>query len=225
MDDLSEKEQLERIRRWWDSNGRYLIAGVVLGAAVLVGWNQWRAHEVRDALEASALYEELEAALGASDLETAQAIAGRLGADYGGTPYAAQAGLALAGAYVNQGKVEEAAAELEALLARSAEGPLATIARLRLAQLRIYQEELDAALALLDAVDAGAYRARALELRGDAHAAAGDRAAARSAYREALLAAGGQPGGSAELLQLKLQSLGSDEDTGDAAVAAGEEAG
>jgi len=42
VNDLSEKEQLEEMRAWWSENGRFVITGVVLGVAIIVGWNQWR---------------------------------------------------------------------------------------------------------------------------------------------------------------------------------------
>ena len=40
MEELSEKEQLDAMRSWWQENGRYVIGGVMLGVAMLVGWNQ-----------------------------------------------------------------------------------------------------------------------------------------------------------------------------------------
>ena len=52
---LSEKEQLEGIRQWWRDNGWYLVGGITLGAAVLVGWNQWTAYEQSQAESAATL--------------------------------------------------------------------------------------------------------------------------------------------------------------------------
>ena len=38
MDDLtSEKEQIEQIRAWWAQYGGYVIGGIGLGVALLVG--------------------------------------------------------------------------------------------------------------------------------------------------------------------------------------------
>ena len=43
MDDLlSEKEQLDQIRAWWKEFGGYVIGGLGLGIAVLVGWNYYQ---------------------------------------------------------------------------------------------------------------------------------------------------------------------------------------
>jgi predicted negative regulator of RcsB-dependent stress response len=36
VEDLSEKEQLEIMRTWWQENGRYVIGGIVLGTALLL---------------------------------------------------------------------------------------------------------------------------------------------------------------------------------------------
>ena len=39
---LSEKEQIAQIRQWWGENGMYIIAGLVVGIAGLVGWDPWQ---------------------------------------------------------------------------------------------------------------------------------------------------------------------------------------
>jgi predicted negative regulator of RcsB-dependent stress response len=36
-DDLSEVEQVERIRAWWSENWAWLLSGIVLGIGLLVG--------------------------------------------------------------------------------------------------------------------------------------------------------------------------------------------
>ncbi|NBC22882.1 MAG: tetratricopeptide repeat protein, partial [Gammaproteobacteria bacterium] len=59
MNDQSEKETVEAIRNWWQENGKFIIAGIVLGVGGLVGWNQWQAHEAEQAESASAVFEKL----------------------------------------------------------------------------------------------------------------------------------------------------------------------
>ena len=56
---LSEREQVEKIRNWWSDNGSWVIAGIVLGVALLVGWNAWQNYVIRRAEDASALYTQL----------------------------------------------------------------------------------------------------------------------------------------------------------------------
>ena len=35
----SEEEQVDKIKKWWDANGKQIIAGAVLGLAGVFGWN------------------------------------------------------------------------------------------------------------------------------------------------------------------------------------------
>ena len=35
----SEEEQVDKLKKWWDSNGKQIIAGAVLGLAGIFGWN------------------------------------------------------------------------------------------------------------------------------------------------------------------------------------------
>ncbi len=68
------------------------------------------------------------------------------------------------------------------------------------------QEDLDAALAMLDVADEGEFKPRYHEVRGDIHFARGDAAAARQEYQLALAAS--RPGIiDRPLLQMKLDDL------------------
>ena len=37
--DNTEEEQVEQIKKWWNSNGKQIIAGAVIGLAGIWGWN------------------------------------------------------------------------------------------------------------------------------------------------------------------------------------------
>jgi len=37
----SEEEQVDKLKKWWDSNGKQIIAGAVLGLAGIFGWNYY----------------------------------------------------------------------------------------------------------------------------------------------------------------------------------------
>ena len=182
---LSEKEQLEGIRQWWRDNGWYLVGGITLGAAVLVGWNQWTAYEQSQAESAATLYQELQsAAIDDFDSEAADHLE-QLRADYASTPYADQGGLLMARVYLENNNIQLASDELRYVMERSADAELALVARLRLARLLTYEEAHQEALALLD-VDAGMFSGRYNEVRGDIHVALGNPDSARLAYAQAL---------------------------------------
>ncbi len=96
MNDLSEKEQLQEMRAWWSENGLFVITGVVLGVAIIFGWNQWRSSIQTSRIEASNLFEEVMSAVGDGDTDTAEAAARNLYDNYDQTVYPAQTRLAMA---------------------------------------------------------------------------------------------------------------------------------
>ncbi|HSS63505.1 MAG TPA: tetratricopeptide repeat protein, partial [Gammaproteobacteria bacterium] len=87
MNDRSEKEQLEELRAWWAENGRFVIAGVLLGVAAIFGWNQWQARIEKTQIEASNLFEDVMEAVGSGNTEAAEAAANELYANYQRTVY------------------------------------------------------------------------------------------------------------------------------------------
>ena len=52
----SEEEQVDKLKKWWDSNGKQIIAGAVLGLAGIFGWNYYVDYQDSQALNARALY-------------------------------------------------------------------------------------------------------------------------------------------------------------------------
>ena len=207
MNDQSEKETVEAIRSWWQENGKFIVAGIVLGVGGLVGWNQWQAHEAEEAESASAAFEKLIDAVERGSEYDAKAAAATLAEQYASTPYALQSHLAMAKFYMDQGESEQAAVELRSLV-DTAEPPLSLIARHRLARVLLYQDRPEEALAVLDVADTGAFRPRFLELRGDAEFALGRTEAAREAWTAAIAEPGDPPLIDQRLLQMKLDELG-----------------
>ena len=52
----SEEEQVDKLKKWWDSNGKQIIAGAVLGLAGIFGGNYYADYQDSQALNARALY-------------------------------------------------------------------------------------------------------------------------------------------------------------------------
>ncbi|HUO81725.1 MAG TPA: tetratricopeptide repeat protein [Gammaproteobacteria bacterium] len=212
---LSEREQVEVLRRWWRENGAWIIGGLVVGIAALFGWRVWSAHQLEQAEAASAVYGELLAAVDRGDREQGLSIAATLAEDYSGTPYADHAGLALAKLHMDAGEADAAAAALQTVLESTGDAELAHIARLRLARVRLQQGQPEAAAELLEDVDEGGFAALYAALRGDIHVARDDVEAARAAYRRAL--AIDAPGIiDRNVVQMKLDALGSGAEAGEA---------
>lgn len=213
---LSESEQLDMLRRWWRENGRWIIGGLVVGVAVLLGWRAWNNNQTEQAEAASKIYGELLSAMEAGDREQAASLRRNLTQEFAGTPYADQSGLALARLQINAGNPEAAAEALQDVLAATDDEELAHIARLRLARVHLHQDRPEAAAEALTGVEEGSFAPLYADIRGDIFAAEGDLAAARTVYRQALEA--GEAGViDRNFVQMKLDALGGAE-----AVAAGD---
>jgi predicted negative regulator of RcsB-dependent stress response len=205
-DYLSEKEQWERVTGWLRENGMWIVAGVVVGALGIGGWQWWNAHVDKVNGEASAKYEQMTADLTKGDRTGALILMSDLERDYSSTPYLDQARLAFARAYVESNELDKAATALQSVSQHSKDKQLALIARLRLARVQISQQKPDDALTTLDGVDPGAFEALFHQVRGDANFAKGNKAAALTEYRTARSKdAGG--GSDTSLLDLKIADL------------------
>jgi len=198
---LSEEEQSERLKAWWKENGTAVIAGVVVGIAVIGGVNYWRSYQAEQAETASALYMEL---LNGAEAG-AEGPGRRLIDDYAGTPYAGKAALLMAKSEVEAGGYEAARGHLQWVQDNAADPADRRLATLRLARLALHLGEPEAARTLLADMQPGGYRSTYHELRGDLDMARGDPQSARVAYETALESLP-DVSGFADMLNLKLDA-------------------
>ncbi|MDJ0711032.1 MAG: tetratricopeptide repeat protein [Woeseiaceae bacterium] len=188
MDDLlSEKEQIEQIRAWWSEYGGYIIGGVGLTIAGMVGYNYYQDSVLDAQLEGSALYEELTTHVGDGSLEQAEVVANQLALDYSGTTYAAQSKLAMARLYMDKNRDQDAAAALQGVLESDADDAVKHVARARFARVLLYQGDAQAVVDLLEGQDNAAFGAAYMELLGDAYHELGRISDAQAAYQAVLL--------------------------------------
>lgn len=187
MDDLSEKEQLEKFREWWSEYGAYVIGGIVIGAGLLFGISQYKSQQLDARLAASSAFEGLIEAVADGDLDEAEAIAAEIQTEYEKTTYAGQSGLAMARLYMDKNRDQDAADALRAVVESDASDELRHVARLRLARIYLYQEKAQDVVDVLTAEDTAAFAAAYGEVLGDAYTALGQVSEAQQAYQEALL--------------------------------------
>ena len=210
MDELlSEKEQIEAIRSWWQENGRYIISGVVIGVGLLLGWNYWNKQRTQDAMQASSIYESLMNEVANGNGEAARTIADNLHENYDSTVYAGQARLAMAKLYMDLGRDQDAASELSLLVTEGEDSEAQMLARLRLAKILLYQDKAQEAVDLLQSYAYGetAFAARYSETLGDAYVALERNDAAREAYTAALADNPNAPTVNRALVQMKINDL------------------
>lgn len=210
---LTDRDQEEALRNWWRENWSWILGGIVLGLALLGGWQYLKTRDANNAEAAAKLYADLRGALDRNELDAANRALATLAADYEKSPYTQQSRLLLAKKHVDAGKLDDALPLLQTVADNSEDKELAWVARLRVARLLIQQGKHDDALKLLDVEEAGAFSAQVRELRGDAQVAKGNPDAARAEYAAALA---DNIDGKADrtidrnLLEMKLQDVGGD---------------
>ena len=187
MDDfLTEQQQAEQVRGWLRQNGMFLVAGVVLGLGALFGMNQWNRYQERQAEAASDSYESFLQSVRGNQFEQAEAGMATLAADYGSSPYADQARLAMARLYLERGQADKAAESLQKVVDSATSEEFSSIARLRLARVLVEQKKYDEALNALKETASRAFTPAFHDVRGDVYYAMGKQAEARSEYEQAL---------------------------------------
>jgi predicted negative regulator of RcsB-dependent stress response len=207
VDDLqSEKEQLEEMRQWWSDNGRYVIGGIVIGAGLLFGWNNYQSSKLVAQSEASALFESLAGHVDDGDVDDAALVADQMALDFADTSYTAQSKLGMARLYMDQNRDQDAAEVLQQLLAMSGHDELQNVGRLRLAKIMLYQDRPQEVIELLDGEGGTAFAAQYADATGDAYVAMGDFAAAEQAY-QSVLADAAQGSVDRNIVQMKLIDL------------------
>lgn len=194
MADVTEDEQVEAIKRWFEDNGTFLVVGIIVVLSIVFGYRTWETQTRETAEAASVKYEDLIAAVTISPLEelseenlsTGQFIAQELKQDYSGTVYSHFAAMHIAKVHVQSGDLDAALKELEWVLANDPDEKIKAIASIRVARILHGQVENEAALAQLDKTKSSGHEASYEELRGDVLLAMGKSDEAREAYQRAL---------------------------------------
>ena len=205
----TEEEQIAQFRDWWQRNGKPMLTGGALALAVVFGWQAWQKYQTNQSQGASIVYQQLlETALnpsGTPDSAKVAELAGKLKSDFGGTHYAQYGSLFVAKVAVEAGKLDDAAAELKAVLDKPADATLGELARQRLARVLAAQGKAEDALKLLEGDADKAYLASREELKGDLLVQQGRTDDAHAAYlkAKAALPEDAAVGG----LQMKLDDL------------------
>tara|TARA_R110000782_G_scaffold18712_9_gene51220 strand:+ start:200 stop:832 length:633 start_codon:yes stop_codon:yes gene_type:complete len=203
----TEEEQVEAIKKWWQENGKSIIAGVVIGITAIFGWRAYDNHTAVQAEQASLLYEQMLVAARTNDEENVRVYGNRIFDDYKSSTYAVFASLMLAKVAAESGKLEEAETHLRWVLKNSSQAEFKHIARLRLARVLIASDKLDLATETLNVSKPGDFVARYDELRGDIYVKQGKSDEAIKAYERSLANSKGT-GDAQSILQMKLNDLG-----------------
>jgi predicted negative regulator of RcsB-dependent stress response len=205
--DLQEQDQLDAFKAYWNKYGTLVLTVVTVLMLAVAGWRGWGWWQQKQAVEASAVYEQLRQAVEGKDVGKVKQASGQLFEQYGGTVYGSMGALMAARAYYDAGDLKAAKAPLQWALDKAKDPEHRLLARLRLAGILLDEKAYDEGIRLLAVGDTGKFAGSFADRRGDLLLAAGKREEARAAYKEALAAL--QPNGALRpMVQMKLDALG-----------------
>lgn len=202
MEQYTDDERVEDLKKWWRENGPSILIGIALGIVAIFGWRYWTEYRATQSEQASAVYDTFIEALEKPDHAQAQQRAQSLQADFPKSTYSAMAMLRLAKQAAENGDLAAAGQRLQWVIDHAQLEELQDIARLRLARVLFADGKLDEANRRLEQVKTTTLSAEREELRGDVALAKNEAGKARTAYAQALAA-----GSSNSLLRLKLDNL------------------
>jgi predicted negative regulator of RcsB-dependent stress response len=181
-DHMQDEADLEAIKRWWDENGKSLIAAVIVAVLGTVGWQQYQGYQGSQAQAASDLYATM-LAVQLEEGDAAQLAAATLKAEHSHSTYAQFAAMLEARLAVESGDLEAAEGALRwALSAGDSHSDIGQLIQLRLARVLAAAGSEEEALAIL-AQGSDAYPVAYAQAEGDIHLAAGRAEEALAAYR------------------------------------------
>jgi predicted negative regulator of RcsB-dependent stress response len=183
--DLQEQEQLDALKAFWKSYGNLITWTLILALGAFAGWRWWQHRQAQQGLEAGAMYEELDRAVGASDLQKTGRVLADLQQRFPKTAYAVQGALLAAKLQAEKGESEAAKASLGWVVANAADDDFKAMARLRLAAVHAEAKAYDEALKLLAEPVPAPYEALRADRQGDVLAMQGKTTDAVAAYQRA----------------------------------------
>jgi len=199
----SDEEKGEEIKQWWRDNGRSVILGCIVSAAIIFGGRYWMTYQQALASNASVVYQQVVLSLNDDNISSAEDKTQQLFSEFSSTPYAVFAAFEMAAQSVD---TVSAQSYLEWVMAHADLLAHKELARLRLAQLLMNDEKFEQSLSLIEQSESPAFSSLLSELRGDILVAQGNTHEARAAYQNAMLTLSqGEP--RKQLLQVKLDDV------------------
>jgi len=182
----TEEQQVEALKNWWRENGRAVILGIVIGAALILAWTWYKNHQLNQAVAASDLFSQSIEAIDKGEYDKVSQLADTINDEHDDTLYAAYTNFAAARAAIEQGNLSDAEKHLQWVVDNGDMEDVVLIGKVRLARVKGALGDADAALKVLPGSYAQSFTALVEEARGDLHVRAGNTTAAKSAYESAL---------------------------------------
>jgi predicted negative regulator of RcsB-dependent stress response len=204
--DLEEQEQIASLKAWWDKYGNATTWVLIAGLAAYSGWTGWNVYQGKQATQASALYDQLQAAAEAKDNVKVLRVASDMESQFASTAYAPMGALVAAKSAFEANDLKSAKAQLQ-WAAEHGKDEFKAVAKVRLAGVLLDEKAYDEALKVLAGDVPAQFAGPVADRKGDVLAAQNKLAEARTAYKAALDATDKKNPGR-QLIQMKLEAIG-----------------
>lgn len=182
---MTDKEQIQQIKEWWNDHGKWLAVAVAIGLVLGFGWRYWQMYKHQRSEKAATLYQTMLNAEALNKKGVATQYIKQLQAHYSHSPYTALAVFNAAKDDVANKKYQDALSKYIWVEGHNSTSSFRQIARIRAARVLIAMKKYDEAMQQL-AVTTNKYFEPMIEnVRGDIFEAQGNNDAALKAYRKA----------------------------------------
>ena len=195
----AEEEQVEQIKKWWNSYGKQIIAGAVIGLSGIWGWNTYSDYQDKQSLNARSLYLSF-----ASDSNNLGAY-DKLTTDFSSSSYSDQAILLMAKYLFDAGSYTQALGVIKPLI-NNPSSVIANTAALRAASIHLQLGQHDQALLILEGQSDDGFSGLIYNLMGDIYLDLGNRTEAQKYYSLAINNVT-ENSNLTQLIQIKLDDL------------------
>ena len=183
----SVDEDKEMLSEWWHDNGKYFIAGAILGIVAIGGWKGWAYYTESQAIEAAMQYRDMLDYIALNETEDVVQIYNALREQYTETIYPVFAALAMAKLKIDQGNLKEATADLRWIAEHSPYDEFKSLAWVRLARVLLELGEKEEAYEIVLSYSfPRGVEELAAEIQGDYLVKEGNYRQAQAAYQRAL---------------------------------------
>lgn len=182
---VSEKEQIESIRKWWQAHGKSLLMAVAIGLLIGLSWRYFQKLSLARAENGALVYQQVLQAANNHDAKTLEGGVVILKSHYAHTPYASLGALLAAKQAVSDNQLPIALAQLTWVIDHGNNARLQTLARINAARVLLAQHHPAEALKLIQKIKDKNFMPLVAWVQGDIALQQGDRVAAQKQYQEA----------------------------------------